>query len=382
MPRLPRIYIKGELYYITCRGIHKQDIFKNQEDYQMFLDLLKKYREQHGIKMFSYVLLPDHLHLLLEMSGEGEQVSEFMHDLNNAYTKYFNGRYERRGHLFQGRFKAALVQKAPNLGKLTAYIHLNPKRLNLVNDPKDYPHSSYGHYLNPGQGKQFNLEEGITEVLNLLKDMGYAEFVNGLTPEEGQKLHKKLQRGGIVGSAEFIKKVKQEIADYQSQAPGQKPSGKPRYRLFIITASFLIVFIAGLTGIYLYFAAIRPGQEDEVQRLINGAIRSAEELDGAEWEVELTPISGGKQTADTLSFIKGKFISGKLNTSGYSASNYSLTIEDTGKIIWETMQTSPEGIASWRGEIEGHKMQGILSLRSENETQDFSFVSIRHRRKK
>ena len=103
---------------------------------------------------------------------------------------------------------------------------------------------------------------------------------------------------------------------------------------------------------------------------------------GAEWEIELTPIAGGKQIADTLNFNKGKFISGKLNTQGFTASNYSLTIEDTGKIIWETMQTSPDGIASWRGEIEQGIMRGILSLRSGDQTQDFSFISIRYRRRR
>ena len=151
MPRLPRIYIKETLYYITCRGIHNQNIFKDQEDYRMFLELLKKYQQQYGIRLFSFVLLPDHLHLLLEVTGEDNDISGFMHSLNNTYTKYFNGRYERKGHLFQGRFKAALVEKEPNLTTLTAYMHLNPKRLHLANDPKDYPYSSCGYYLNTGR---------------------------------------------------------------------------------------------------------------------------------------------------------------------------------------------------------------------------------------
>jgi putative transposase len=142
MPRLPRIFIKGAIYYVTCRGIHHQNIFKDKKDYEMFLELLQKYSQQYGIKLFSYVLLPDHLHLLLEVAGEREEISGFMHDLNNTYTKHFNGRYERKGHLFQGRFKAALVEKAPNLIKLTAYMHLNPKRLNLVADAQDYLYSS------------------------------------------------------------------------------------------------------------------------------------------------------------------------------------------------------------------------------------------------
>ena len=349
----------------------------------MFLELLKKYQQQYGIKLFSYVLLPNHLHLLLEMTGEGEQVSGFMHDLNNSYTKYFNSRYERKGHLFQGRFKAAVIEKTPNLSIMTVYMHLNPKRLNLVADAKDYPYSSYGNYLNPEAEIRFNLELAISEALSLLKDKGYAEFVNEFISEEGDKLHRKLQRGGIVGSDEFVRRVKEEIASYQLKASDTEEAGKyPKYRLFILTASFLVVLVAGIGGVYFYFIAKEKGVPEDARQMVAGAIKRMEELNGTEWEIRLTPVAGGEQRADTISFMQGKLVSAKLNTSGYSASNYSLTIEDSGKITWETMQTSPTGIASWRGEIQQGKMRGILSLRQEGkEPQDFSFMSVRYRRK-
>ncbi len=384
MPRLPRIYIKGELYYITCRGLHKQNIFRDEKDYSMFLELLKKYRQQYKIKLFSYVLLPDHLHLLLEMSGEGEQISSFMHDLNNAYTKYFNGRYERKGHLFRGRFKAALVEKEPNLIKLTAYIHLNPKRLNLVNTPEDYSYSSYRYYLEPGLIEQFDINQEITEVLSLLQEITYEEFTEGMTDEQANELHRRLQRGGIVGSEGFVKRVKQEVFKYHSSTHKQGSAGKySRYKFFIIGGSFLLICIAGAVGLYFYYMALKPGQIKDAQRMMAKAIGRAEELDSSEWEVRLIPASGGKERIDTISFMGGKFISGRLNTAGYSSSNYSITIEEGGKIVWETMQAGPEGTASWHGEIEQGRMRGVLSLRQKGEKpQDFSFISIRYRRKR
>lgn len=367
----------------------------------MFLELLKKYQQQYGIKLLSYVLLPDHLHLLLEMTGEGEQISGFMHDLNNSYTKYFNGRYERKGHLFQGRFKAAVVEKVSNLTKLTAYMHLNPQRLNLISDAKEYQYSSYGDYLSPGRKTHFDLELAINEVLSLLRDRGYAEFVKEFSREEGYKLHKKLQRGGIVGSDEFVKKVKEEIDSYQSITYAGAGGKQPRYRLFILTATFLVVLVAGIGGVYFYFIAKEKGMPEDAQQMVVGAMRRIEELNGTEWEIRLTPTTQGEQRADTISFTQGKFVSAKLNTLEYTPSNYSLTIEDSGKITWETMQTSPDGTASWRGEIEQGKMRGILSLRSkevprspersegsevegrqkDTQPQDFSFMSIRYRRK-
>ena len=382
MPRLPRVYVKGALYYITCKGVHKEKIFREEGDYKMFLDLLKKYQEQYGIKLFSYVLLPDHLHLLIETMGREEQVSGFMHNLNNAYTKYYNSRYERKGHLFRGRFKAAIVEKAPHLLQLTAYMHLNPKRLNLVGDAKNYQYSTYPYYLNPKMESQFNLEQEVAEVLGMLRDKGYEELVNEITQEQSDKMHKKLQRGRIVGSEDFVKNIKKEIADLQSGVTGQA-EGRPasKYRLFIVTSSFLMILVAGLGGIYFYYTATKTEQAN-IQEMVAGAIRRAEDLEATEWEIKLTPMTGGQQVADTLSFTQGQFVSGKLNTSGFGTSNYSLTIEDSGKLIWETMQTGPDGTATWRGEIEGNKMTGILSLRTEEQTQDFSFISVKHSRKR
>ena len=384
MARLPRIYIKGILYYVTCRGIHNQNIFKDKEDYQMFLELLKKYQQQYGIRLFSFVLLPDHLHLLLEVTGEENDISGFMHSLNNTYTKYFNGRYQRKGHLFQGRFKAALVEKAPNLSTLTAYMHLNPKRLNLVSDAKNYPYSSCGYYLNNTvKDKQFNLEQEIAEVLSLLEGRGYEGFVNELTYEQGDELHKRLQRGGIVGSDEFVDKIRKEVDSYKTRNNNHGAvQGSPRYRLFILTGSVILILIAGISGIYFYFTTRDRKPIIDNQQILTQAIKSAEELDATEWEVKLMPVSGGDETLDTLNFTQGRFISGKLNTTGYTASNYTLTIEDNGKIIWETMQTGPQGTASWRGELEQGIMRGILSLRQDGkEPQDFSFMSIKHTRK-
>jgi putative transposase len=383
MPRLPRIYIEDAVYYVTCRGIHHQNIFKDERDYQMFLELLNKYQQQYGIKLFSYVLLPDHLHLLLELAGDRQEISGFMHDLNNTYTKYFNSRYDRKGHLFQGRFKSALVEKAPNLVKLTAYMHLNPKRLHLVTDAKEYQHGSYKGYLDPGVAKQFNLEQEIAEVLSLLKDKGYAELVDGLTPEEGNKLHKRLQRGGIVGSNGFVKNVKDKVANFQSRISAQESAAKQsRYRLFILSGSFLLIIVAGLSGVYFYFTARDTDGPIDAQPAVSG-IMNLGYLNSTEWDIETVPFSGeGTIHKDTLSFRQGRFSSAVLNDKGYAVSNYTL-IQENGKIIWETMQTSPDGsTASWRGEVQQDKMRGILSLRQKGEKpQDFSFMSMRHRGK-
>ena len=100
----------------------------------MYFGLIKKYREQYQAQVYAYSLMPSHLHLLLEVD-EKTTISTIMHNINSSYTKYYNGRYERKGHLFRERFKAALVEKDPKvLLNLTAYIHLNPKKLEILNE--------------------------------------------------------------------------------------------------------------------------------------------------------------------------------------------------------------------------------------------------------
>lgn len=197
----------------------------------MFLDLIKRYQEQYGIKVFAFCLLPDHLHLLVEMEKDVnsqsqeentsfQNISDFMQGLNNNYTKYFNGRYDRKGHLFRERFKSALIEKDTSLLKMTAYLHLNPQRLDSAQEAKDYPYSSYQMYLYNNSASEQDLtfmRASIQEALSLLNNKSYAEFVQDMSSEEGQIIHKKLQRGGILGSEDFIKEVRNQIQAYQDR---------------------------------------------------------------------------------------------------------------------------------------------------------------------
>jgi putative transposase len=397
MPRLPRIYLKDALYFITSRAEHNENIFKDEGDYIMFLELLKKYQEQYGIKIFAFCLIPEHFHLLIELEKElskdaavqnnTQEISDFMRDLNNNYTKYYNGRYSRKGHLFRERYKAALIEKEPYLLKMTAYIHLNPEKINLAQDAKDYPYSSYQYYLYNDLAEKKGMgymKAAIDEALNLLGNANYAEFVRGVSNEDGEFIHKKLQRGGILGSEEFAKRVKTEVEAYQAAGEGQKvefatPNSS---RMYFVYGSMFIILMAGLGGLYFISvkAKIKNTQKVPVVSIETGNLS---EFRSSEWQVKMVSAGTKEESADILSFVDGKFVSAKMNELGYSSSNYSITVEDNNKIIWETMQTGPDGsVVSWRGEIEEGKMNGIVSLRQTGkEPQDFSFISLKHRRR-
>src|SRR3989338_3921198 len=146
MPRPIRVHVEGALYYISCRAIEKTALFKDQADYEAYLQLLETYRSQFGFKLFAYALLPDQLHLCLELTNKAT-ISTVMHAINSRYTKYYGKRYGHAGHLFQERFKATLMEKTPALLRLTGYLHTLPLRLGMVRELQAYRWSSSLHYL-------------------------------------------------------------------------------------------------------------------------------------------------------------------------------------------------------------------------------------------
>ena len=368
MGRLPRVYVEEAIYYVTCRGTHGEELFREREDYQMYLELLEKYKKEYGFKLFAYVLLPYHLHLLIEPNRE-VGISEIMRSLNTAYSKYFNNRYNRRGHLFRERFKATIVEKQPYLLRLITYIHLNPLRIGLVSDIQSYPYSSYHLYKEGGEGEE------IKEVLSLLEGLSYNSYLER-AEEETRDLHKRLQRGGILGSREFVRKVREKIQSREEIKERRSLRG-------VYVSLGIALLVIGLFSV-MAVLKLKGGKvkiEEEKIEVSPISIRKVKDLDNTEWGIKVTPLTyKGDSFTDTLTFKNGKFISAKFFQEGFKPTNYSVA-EEGNKVIWETIQTKGDTSLSWRGEVEGHKMQGVLSLCSGNRTQDFSFISLRYRRK-
>lgn len=126
MPRPLRVQYPGAIYHVMARGNARQDIFRNDADRLRFLENLGHAVTAHGVRLYLWVLMPNHVHFLLE-TPHGN-LSAFMQSLLTGYTVYFNRQHDSVGHLFQGRFKARVVQGDEYLLKLSRYIHLNPVR--------------------------------------------------------------------------------------------------------------------------------------------------------------------------------------------------------------------------------------------------------------
>ncbi len=145
MPRKPRIEIPG-YYHIINRGVEQRVVFKEAADYEYFEELMCFYAKSYHITLHNYCLMSNHYHLLIEITSEN--LSKFMRQLNMNYAIYFNKKYNRAGHLWQGRFKSWYVTDEAYLYTLMRYIEQNPLKANIIQDLKDYPYSSYHHFLN------------------------------------------------------------------------------------------------------------------------------------------------------------------------------------------------------------------------------------------
>ncbi len=143
MPRRPRIEIAG-YYHIINRGVEQRVIFKEASDYEQFEELMCFYMQSYGITLHNYSLMTNHYHLLIETSTDN--LSKFMRQLNMNYAIYFNKKYKRVGHLWQGRFKSWFVTDEAYLYTLMLYIEQNPLKANMVKTLEEYPYSSY-HYF-------------------------------------------------------------------------------------------------------------------------------------------------------------------------------------------------------------------------------------------
>jgi REP element-mobilizing transposase RayT len=141
MTRPLRLEFPGALFHVFARGNAKQCIFLDDNDRERFIGLLGRSVERFGWIVPAYVLMPNHYHALVQLTSE--TLSRGMHWLNGSYSVYFNERHQRVGHLFQGRFKAPLIEKQVYFLEVSRYTVLNPVRAKLAKRPEDYRWSSH-----------------------------------------------------------------------------------------------------------------------------------------------------------------------------------------------------------------------------------------------
>ncbi|WP_338847327.1 transposase [Massilia sp. W12] len=142
MARLPRFVLPGVPQHVILRGNNRSPIFAAPDDYRFFLEKLKAACEKHGCALHAYVLMTNHVHFLLS-PGNSSAFSKAMQMLGRYYVQYFNFRHKRTGTLFEGRYRATMIDTEQYFLICMRYIEMNPVRANMVANPGEYPWSSY-----------------------------------------------------------------------------------------------------------------------------------------------------------------------------------------------------------------------------------------------
>jgi len=221
MARALRIQYSGAYYHVTCRGNERQDIYKDDQDRKTFIEKLKLSLEVYSVELLSYVFMSNHFHFLIH-TPQGN-LSEFMRHFNISYTSAYNRRHKRSGHLYQGRYKAFLIDADNYLLAVSRYIHLNPIRIkkHSRHDLQDqweelqrYKYSSLSGYTNKSNIEEFVNYQIVLDYMGGDTSKGrqrYKQFMEEGIAESGGSLLALGKGSGIVGENEFIQWVKEKV---------------------------------------------------------------------------------------------------------------------------------------------------------------------------
>ena len=208
MPRCARKQCESNIYHVMLRGINRQNIFEDAEDYRKMLGLLKEYQQVCGYSLFAYCLMSNHMHLLLQPGDE--PLEKIFRRLGASYVYWFNTKYERSGHLFQDRYKSEPVKDDGHFLTVIRYIHMNPVKAGKCQRPEDYPYSSFSDYFTNGlidsepvlsrMGKEAFLQFHAEQNQDACMDMG-EKRPQRMTDEKALRKMKKMC--GCENAAEF-----------------------------------------------------------------------------------------------------------------------------------------------------------------------------------
>ncbi|MBI4432983.1 MAG: transposase [Candidatus Omnitrophica bacterium] len=216
MPHPLRLEFPGAVYHIYSRGNERKDIFRSSQDYELFLNILAEAALTFDGLVHAYCLLPNHFHLLLETKDSN--LSQVMKRLLGLYTVRFNKKHQRSGHLFQGRYKALIVDKDAYFLQLSRYIHLNPVKAKLAKVPEAYRWSSMRHYLKE-KSPQFLFRDFTLGSFN--SSEAYRQFVmEGLS--QALDPFKDAMAGALLGTEDFLEKLKARITKKANQFHGKE----------------------------------------------------------------------------------------------------------------------------------------------------------------
>lgn len=226
MARLPRLILPDQPHHVILRGNNRQAIFFSDLDRQHLIATLTEAASQYRVAVHAYVLMDNHLHLLLTPPA-AEALSRMMQSLGRRYVGWFNARHQRSGTLWEGRFRAGMIEGERHLLACMRYIELNPVRAGLCVEPAQWPWSSAAHHLGLVRNVLVTEHEMYWRLGNtpFEREHAYREFIEqGVATAEREQFTDAALRGRPVGSDAFLKPL---AADH-AMVMTRRPRGRPR----------------------------------------------------------------------------------------------------------------------------------------------------------
>ena len=229
MPRRPRLQLSGVPLHVIQRGNNRQICFVADEDYRFYLEWLGEYAGKTGCQIHAYVLMTNHVHLLLS-SVRADGAGALMKALGQRYVQYFNRQYRRSGTLWEGRFRSCLVQQENYLLGCHRYIELNPVRAGMVTHPAEYRWSSYRfnaqgednallhphlHYLQLGATPDLR-QQAYRELFRYQLEPGLVDFIRQAT-----------NGNYALGSPQFCEQVSLALGRRATRGKAGRPRAEP-----------------------------------------------------------------------------------------------------------------------------------------------------------
>ena len=228
MQRIARGIIADIPYHVIHRGNNRQKIFFSESDYNHFLKLLYEAKQKYPCKIYSYVVMPNHFHILLESFHDPENLAKFIKLAAQKYTQYINKNHKRTGTLWEGRFKSSPVSNDDYLLACSRYIELNPVRAKMVRIPEEYKWSSCRFKV--GGGDSFRLLDNDPLYLEMGKDdnhrqANYKKWLHESIPDdEWDSIRQSLNKGGVFGALNFKEKLEGLLGrSYDIRERGRPP---------------------------------------------------------------------------------------------------------------------------------------------------------------
>lgn len=228
MARLPRLSVAGQAHHVVQRGNDGQAIFRDEVDRRQMLQLLETQAREHRVALHAYVLMDNHVHLLLT-PATSEGLPKMMQAVGRRYVRWFNDRHGRSGTLWEGRYRSTVIEAERHLLPCMAYIDLNPVRAGLVAQAADYPWSSHTHYIGQRADRLVTPHALYWALGNtpFAREAAYTRLVaEGLTQQQQEALTDSAFKGWALGGPEFMAALQKQTARRLSKGKAGRPAGR------------------------------------------------------------------------------------------------------------------------------------------------------------